>query len=436
MNYTTSMDYLKGLTKFGINLGLDRIRDLLTRIGNPERKVEFVHVAGTNGKGSTCAILASILKDSGLKVGLFTSPHLHSYTERIKINGHEITEEDVAEILTMMRVHLDKIVEEGGEHPTEFEVSTALALYYFAREKVDIAVMEEGMGGEIDSTNVIIPRLSLITNVGMDHMDYLGPMLEDIARVKAGIIKEGVAVLTTCDHPAALEVIRQVAKEKHAPLWEEGKDFWAEPLEQSENKQKFQCWVKDTLFPDLSISLRGKHQLKNAALAVAAAVKTGISSKAIRLGIEHTIWPCRLETVWEKPLVILDAAHNYHGILALIDSLKEYWPDKKKVLLIGMLADKEREKVATEIAPLAEKIVVTKPNSPRAGKWEQVADFVRPFTDKVIVEESITRAVDEVIKLAGDDDMVIITGSIYMVSEARAYLLRSMPSCKLSDNQS
>ncbi|MGI6064885.1 MAG: bifunctional folylpolyglutamate synthase/dihydrofolate synthase [Bacillota bacterium] len=436
MNYTTSMDYLKGLTKFGINLGLDRIRDLLTRIGNPERKVEFVHVAGTNGKGSTCAILASILKDSGLKVGLFTSPHLHSYTERIKINGHEITEEDVAEILTMMRVHLDKIVEEGGEHPTEFEVSTALALYYFAREKVDIAVMEVGMGGEIDSTNVIIPRLSLITNVGMDHMDYLGPMLEDIARVKAGIIKEGVAVLTTCDHPAALEVIRQVAKEKHAPLWEEGKDFWAEPLEQSENKQKFQCWVKDTLFPDLSISLRGKHQLKNAALAVAAAVKTGISSKAIRLGIEHTIWPCRLETVWEKPLVILDAAHNYHGILALIDSLKEYWPDKKKVLLIGMLADKEREKVATEIAPLAEKIVVTKPNSPRAGKWEQVADFVRPFTDKVIVEESITRAVDEVIKLAGDDDMVIITGSIYMVSEARAYLLRSMPSCKLSDNQS
>ncbi|MDD2498089.1 MAG: Mur ligase family protein, partial [Desulfitobacteriaceae bacterium] len=347
-----------------------------------------------------------------------------SYTERMKINGQDIAKEDVAEILSMMQVHLDKIVAEGGEHPTEFEVSTALALYYFAREKVDVAIMEVGMGGEIDSTNVIIPRLSLITNVGMDHMDYLGPTLEDITRVKAGIIKEGIAVLTTCDHPEALEVIRQVAKEKDAPLWEEGKDFLAEPVEQLENIQKFHCRVKDTFFSDLRISLRGKHQIKNAALAVAAAVKMGVSSKAVRQGIEETIWPCRLETVRENPLVVVDAAHNYHGVLVLVDSLKEYWPNKKRVLLIGMLADKEREKVAAEIAPLAEKIVVTKPNSPRAGKWEQVADFVRPFVDKVVVEENITRAVDEAIRLAGDDHMVLITGSIYMVSEARAHLLQ------------
>jgi dihydrofolate synthase/folylpolyglutamate synthase len=355
---------------------------------------------------------------------MFTSPHLHSYTERIKINGQDIAKEDVAEILSMMRVYLDKIVAEGGEHPTEFEVSTALALYHFAREKVDIAIMEVGMGGEIDSTNVILPKISLITNIGMDHMDYLGPTLEDITRVKAGIIKEGIAVLTTCDHPAALEVIRQIAREKHAPLWEEGKDFWIEPLEQLENIQKFNCRVKDTLFSDLSISLRGKHQLNNAALAVAAAVKMGVSSKAVRQGIEETIWPCRLETVRKTPLIVVDAAHNYHGVLVLVDSLQEYWPNKKKVLLIGMLADKEREKVAAEIAPLAEKIVVTKPNSPRAGKWEEVADFVRPFVDQVIVEENITRAVDEAIRLAGDDHMVLITGSIYMVSEARAHLLQ------------
>lgn len=426
MNYTESMDYLKGLTKFGINLGLDRIQDLLSRMGKPERKVDFVHVAGTNGKGSTAAMLASILKYSGMKVGLFTSPHLHSYTERVRVNGEEIPENDVAEILTMMRGHLDQMVQEGREHPTEFEVNTALAFEFFAREKVDLAVVEVGMGGEIDSTNVIIPQLSVITNVGMDHMDYLGSSVKDIARVKAGIIKEGVDVITTADHSDALLVIRETAVEKNAPLWEEGKDFRTESVEFSLSGQIFNCTVQNTRFNDLKINLLGRHQLINASLAIAAAVKLGVSSGAIRKGLAEARWPCRLETVREKPLIVIDAAHNHHGVLVLVDALKQYWPDQKKVLLLGMLADKEREKVVAELVPLVEKVVVTKPNSPRAGAWQELADFVRPFVKEVVLEENISRAVDIAVKLADDDYMVLITGSIYMVAEAREHLQRGI----------
>lgn len=423
MDYHESMDYLKGLTTFGINLGLERIKNLLFRLGNPEKNLVCVHVGGTNGKGSTCAMLSSILSRSGMKVGLFTSPHLHSYTERIRINGKDIEKEDIGELVTQMRVHLDEMIREKIEHPTEFEVSTALALLYFAQQKIDIAIIEVGMGGEIDSTNVILPRLTIITNVGMDHMDYLGSKLEDIARVKSGIIKTGGDVITAADHPEALKVIREKANKEQATLWEYEKDIWVEPISHFEDGQLFNCRIKETFFSDLKISLRGGHQLINAALAVAAAVKLGVGVSAIREGLERAEWPCRLETVRQHPLVVIDAAHNHHGIKVLVRALKEYWPEKKKVLLLGMLADKEREKVVAEIAPLAEKIVVTKPNSPRAGEWQQVADFVRPYVREVATEENISQAVDKALKLTEEGEMLLITGSIYMVAEARDYLL-------------
>jgi len=427
MNYLEATEYLKGLTKFGINLGLERIKELLSRLGHPERKTEFIHVGGTNGKGSTAVMTAEILRQSGLKVGLFTSPHLHSYTERIRINGSEISQEEIAELLTMMRVHLDAMVAAGHEHPTEFEVSTALALTYFAREKVDLAVMEVGMGGEIDSTNVIIPRLSIITNVGMDHMEYLGSTLEDIARVKAGIIKEGGAVITAVDHPDALRIIKDYASSLNASLWEEGKDFWAEPVEYSIDRQMFNCTVAGIVFRDLQLFLRGRHQLVNASLAVAAAVKLGVGSGAIRKGLERTQWPCRLEIVGEHPLTVVDAAHNLHGMKVLVDALHQYWPQEKKVLVLGMLADKEREKMVAEIVPLVEQVIVTRPNSPRAGEWQKVADFVRSYGKKVIVEDNIARAVDVAKEIAGKNCMVLITGSIYMISEARVHLLKGLP---------
>ncbi|HHT63073.1 MAG: bifunctional folylpolyglutamate synthase/dihydrofolate synthase [Bacillota bacterium] len=425
MNYQESIEYLKSLTTFGINLGLGRIKNLLSRLGSPEKELNFVHVAGTNGKGSTCAMLASILDRSGLKVGLFTSPHIHSYTERIRINGREIREDEISQLITEIRVPLDEMVREGVEHPTEFEVTTALALLYFARQQVDIAILEAGLGGAIDSTNVVMPRLSIITNIGMDHMDYLGLTLEDIARVKAGIIKPGRDVITATDEPQAIRVIKEKAREENAPLWEYGKDFQVEPVSDSLEGQIFNCRVKETYFSGLKITLLGQHQLINASLAVAAAVKLGVGADAIRKGLAGTEWPCRLEMVRHHPLVVIDAAHNHHGIKVLVQALKDYWPRQRKVLLLGMLADKERDKVVGEIAPLVEKVVVTKPNSPRAGKWQEVAEFVRPYVKKeVVIEEDISRAVDKALELTGDEEMLLITGSIYMVSEARAHLLQ------------
>lgn len=424
MDYNESMDYLKGLTKFGMNFGLDRIKNLLFRLGNPEKDLACIHVGGTNGKGSVCAFLSSILHCSGRKVGLFTSPHLHSYTERIRINGKDIEKEDIGHLISEMRIHLDAMIQEGIEHPTEFEVTTALALLYFARQKVDIAIIEVGLGGAIDSTNVIDPRISIITNIGMDHMDYLGPRIVDIARVKSGIIKRKRDVITAADDPEALEVIREKAKEEKANLWEYDQDIFTESLSQTEEGQVFSCRIQDNRFSNLKITLRGKHQLINASLAVAAAVKFGVGESVIKEGLAKALWPCRLETVSRNPLVVIDAAHNHHGIKVLVQALKEYWPHRKKVLMLGMLADKEREKVAEEIAPLAEKVVITKPNSPRAGQWEQVAEFVKPYVSEVIVEENISQAVDRALALTEQGEMLIITGSIYMVSEARAHLLQ------------
>ncbi len=423
MNYEESIDYLQGLTKFGVNLGLGRIRYLLTQLGSPERKVEYIHIGGTNGKGSTATMLATILQQSGMKVGLFTSPHLNSYLERIKINGREIPKEEIGEILTLMKTYLDAMADEGMEHPTEFEVITALAFYYFAREKVDLAVVEVGLGGEIDSTNVILPRISIITNVALDHMDYLGPTVEDIARVKSGIIKAGKDVITAVDHPEAQRIIREQAREKGCSLWEYGEDFWVDPVSFSQEGTIFHCTVKNTLFPNLKISLLGQHQIINASLAVAAAVKLGAGSLAIRKGLETSVWPCRLEIVRENPLMVIDAAHNHQGMKVLVDSLEKYWPKKKKVLLLGILEDKEREKMVKEIVPLVEKAVITKPDSPRTGAWQKVVEFIRPYVKEVIVEENVCRAVDEAVQLAGNEYMVLITGSIYMVAEARAYIL-------------
>ena len=401
MNYQESIEYLKSLTTFGINLGLGRIKNLLSRLGSPEKELNFVHVAGTNGKGSTCAMLASIL-DRSAESGLIHFPHIHSYTERIRINGREIREDEISQLITEIRVPLDEMVREGVEHPTEFEVTTALALLYFARQQVDIAILEAGLGGAIDSTNVVMPRLSIITNIGMDHMDYLGLTLEDIARVKAGIIKPGRDVITATDEPQAIRGIKEKAREENAPLWEYGKDFQVEPVSDSLEGQIFNCRVKETYFSGLKITLLGQHQLINASLAVAAAVKLGVGADAIRKGLAGTEWPCRLEMVRHHPLVVIDAAHNHHGIKVLVQALKDYWPRQRKVLLLGMLADKERDKVVGEIAPLVEKVVVTKPNSPRAGKWQEVAEFVRPYVKKRSSNRRrYSRAVDKALELTG-----------------------------------
>lgn len=428
MDFTEAMGFLQDLTKFGFNFGLGRIQELLRRMGDPHLKLNVIHIGGTNGKGSTAAMISSILQAGGSRTGFFTSPHLHSYCERYRINGAEIGEGRIAELITRFKPHLEEMVAEGFEHPTEFEVSTALAFVYFYEEKVDFLVLEVGLGGAIDSTNVVMPLVSVITNVAMDHMDYLGNTVSEIAAVKSGIIKEGVPAITAADDPEALAVIRQAAREKGCELVEVGRDVRWEITSRSEAGQEFDLRTPNGVYRRLFIRLVGDHQALNAATAVAAVQALakkgyGFGEHAIRQGLTQAVWPARLEMMQTSPRVLIDGAHNLHGAIALKSALSELYSYDRLILIFGMLGDKEREKVVAQLAPLAGAAVITRPNSPRAGDWEKIAEEVRKYVPEVYVTADISQAVRKGLSLAGPADLVCITGSLYMVAEAREFLI-------------
>ena len=452
--YQAALEYLKSLTKFGINLGLSRIQSLLQRLGNPEDSLKIIHIGGTNGKGSTAAMLHSILQEAGFKVGLFTSPHLHSYRERIRINGELISKIEVVRCLQEMRPVLDALVAEGVEHPTEFEVSTALALYYFAREKPDFVILEVGLGGAIDSTNVVKPLITVLTSIGMDHMDYLGNTLEEIARVKAGIIKEGVPVVTSVEKPAALRVIEEEASRKNAKIVKVGQDVrWLRReiggnlLKDFDSKDVSGDFSAANIFDyhglnqnyeDLELALLGKHQLGNActALAVCEILKSDyhveLPEKVIREGLKKVRWPGRLELICREPKILLDGAHNVDGMKSLAQALQDYAGSLLKrerlFLCLGMLQDKERAKAVEIIAPLAAEIMVTKPDSPRAEKWEEVALLAQKYLpeDKVLKVEDPLEALERILARVGPKDMLLVAGSLYLIGQIRQYLLEKV----------
>lgn len=423
MQYQEAIEYLRKLTKFGYNFGLERITELLTRFDNPHLKLKVIHIGGTNGKGSTAAMISSILKESGYRVGTYTSPHLSSYTERFCINGQRMPEQVVADLLKELRPHLDNMVSNGYEHPTEFEVGTAMAFIYFYRQKVDFLVLEVGLGGEIDSTNVVVPLVAVITNVAMDHMEYLGNNVREIAKVKAGIIKKDVPLVTAAQGEA-LEVILEKSELMSAPVTIIGRDVSWRGIKHSLDGQYLDIIGLTNEYKNVFLPLLGRHQQVNAATAVAA-LEILINKKIIRSGcaiergISRTAWPARLEVVNKKPIVVIDAAHNYEGAVALGKMIDDYFPGKRIVLVLGMLGDKERSKVVAELAPGISAIVVTKPNSPRAGDWELLAVEARKYVGRVEVIASISEAVQVAMLMANPEDLVVITGSIYMVAEAR-----------------
>ncbi|MEW6661368.1 MAG: bifunctional folylpolyglutamate synthase/dihydrofolate synthase [Bacillota bacterium] len=428
MDYREAIQYLADLTKFGYNFGLDRITHLMGLLGNPHHRLRFIHVGGTNGKGSTSVMIASILQAAGYRTGLFTSPHLHSYTERTKINGCDIPQDRVAGLIKRLRPLLEQMVAEGHEHPTEFEVNTALSLVYFAEEEVDFAVLEVGLGGAIDSTNVIpLPLAAVITNVGLDHMEYLGNTVGEIAQVKAGIIKPGGLVVTAARHPEALRAIKEKCDQEHASLYSVDDLMAWEEIKADSNGILFNLKGLNGLYEELFLPLVGRHQLINAATAVLTIEVLGkrgvqITSEAIRHGLALTRWPARLEVFGHSPAILIDVAHNYDGALTLQKALVEFFRYKRLILLIGMLADKEREKVMGLLAPLAHSVVVTKPLSPRAGDWQEMGRMAASFTDSVFLEEDVRLALDKAISLAGPDDLVCATGSFYTIAEIRSLL--------------
>ena len=437
--YAKALHFLAERTKFGINLGLQRIEKLLALLGNPHRQgaPKYIHVGGTNGKGSVSIMLAEILQACGYKTGLFTSPHLHSYRERFRLNGQPLSKAELVHQLAIIQPFLDQMAAAGEEAPTEFEISTALALHYFTEQQADWAVIEVGMGGEIDSTNVIQPELAVITNVAMDHMAYLGETVAEIAAVKAGIIKPGVPTLTAAQNQAALAVLQKRAAVKDTSLEQLGRDFAYLPRKVAESGQIFD-WQKlavnnsdenNLVYADLSIQLLGEHQLANASLAVAAAAKLDLPEAAVRQGLAAARWPGRLEIVNRQPLTVLDGAHNVAGMQALSGALQQYWPGRPIVAVLGMLADNERAEALRLLLPLVSRAVITKVPSPRAGDWQALAEICQEFAVPCQLVESVPQAVaaarqilqsDE---LNGEEPLFLVTGSLYMLAEARAYLL-------------
>ncbi|MGI5891548.1 MAG: bifunctional folylpolyglutamate synthase/dihydrofolate synthase [Bacillota bacterium] len=427
MNYQESMHLLQELTKFGINQGLTRVEELLRRLGNPHKSgLKFAHIAGTNGKGSVSAMLASIFSEAGYKTGFFSSPHLHSYRERYRIDGRMIDEEEVAALLTEISTHISEMVAQGFESPTEFEVSTALALLCFARRKVDWAVIETGLGGSIDSTNVIDSQLAVITNVGIDHRNYLGDTIAEIAAVKAGIIKEGSVVVTGAEGEA-LRIIEEKACLMNAPISVLPRDFcyYAQnySLRPDNLGQTFTVITQQAVYKDLFLPLLGQYQLANAALAVLAAEKMGLGQAAIARGLANTDWPGRLEILSQKPLVVMDGAHNSHGMAALAACLQQYWPEKKIVAVMGMLADKDRREALARILPQLAHLIITKPPSQRAGDWQYLADLALEYGLPTEREADITVACDKALQKLDDDGLLLVCGSLYLLADARKWLL-------------
>lgn len=424
MTYLEAINYLKGLTKFGVNLGLGRIEELMRRLGNPDRRLKIVHIGGTNGKGSTSAMVASILGKAGFKVGLFTSPHLHSYRERFIINNRPIAEKDLAELINFIKPHLECMVAENYEHPTEFEVSTALALLYFSQQNTDYVVLEVGMGGAIDSTNVVLPSVSVITNVSLDHMEYLGETVEEIARVKAGIIKVGVPIVTAAEGKA-LDVIERVAVERNSQIIKIGHDItWETKVNSDLTTQELTVRGLNNEY-SLILPLLGSHQQINAATAITAVeilLRGQNIVNAVVDGIRCVRWPGRFEIIKGTPTIVIDGAHNAAGARVLRESLENYFPDGNLILVLGMLADKERAKVVRELVPLAKGVVVTKSKHPRAGDWYRLADLAGELTEDVSAVESIQDALKLALAKAEGSDVICVTGSLYMVAEVREFL--------------
>ncbi len=517
MTYDEALDYIHGLSRFGSKLGLGRLQVFLARLGHPERHMKYVHVAGTNGKGSTTAMVASMLQAAGFKTGMYISPHLTTFNERIAVNGELVPDQRVAELVAKLAPVAEAMAAEaaaaglvgtaglGGdgtlaEHATEFEFITAMAFEYFRQEGVDVVALEVGMGGRFDATNIIAPQdclAAVIPTIGWDHMERLGGTLEKIAFEKAGIIKPGRPVITGTRPAGALAVIEAVARQNGAPLWtvaeESEQAEWLDEAARSRvdealaqtsiggapitgrtfgavaeagsgagdeargaggrygtadtgtirwrpngpltaDGQVFDLAMPDgTMYRDLRTRLLGRHQLDNAACAVGAihALRgsgRAIGEEAIRTGLARATWEGRFEIMARRPWIVVDGAHNPEGAAVLRRTFETLFPGRQPVMVMGILGDKAVGPVVDTIAPMAREIVATSPNyQGRALPAEALAVELRSRGTPTSVAPSIAAAVDEGLRrLRGPDDVLLVTGSLYLVGDVRPMVLKHL----------
>ena len=429
MTYEEALTYLEDTSSFGIKPGLERIRALLQALGNPERDYKIIHVTGTNGKGSVTTYISYALFTSGLRVGRFTSPHLESYTERIEINDVQISKDAFGELISRVRQGVEQIIADGVEAPTQFEILTAAAFLFFKEQGVDYAVIEAGLGGLLDSTNVVKPIVSVITNVTLDHQAYCGDTVEEIAKHKAGIIKEGIPVVTAAQG-GPLGVIEEAAKEKHAPLYIFNRKFGIDSRSVVPGGQIMTISAVDAAPAMLFTTMAGVHQSVNLACALQAVrlimeQDDAISEETMREGFARATWAGRFEI--KKALdrtFIFDGAHNVAGAESFNMTYQELFEDKPKTIVMAILSDKDENGIIREVVKPKDTVIAVAAPTPRTEIPEQLVENVRQCVKHVVAqtEESVSDALELALRSTQAGDNIVVCGSLYILGEARAWL--------------
>ena len=419
-SYEDCLRTMYGLRRFGIKLGLDVITQILSGLEEPQKAFRTIHVAGTNGKGSVAAMLAAILQAAGFSVGLYTSPHLVHFNERIRIDGRPVSDSEIVDTYRAIRK-----VQKGDREPTFFEFTTAMALHLFKRHRVDWAVVETGMGGRLDATNVLDPELSIITNISLEHKGYLGNTIAAIAYEKAGIIKPGTPVVTGVRQPSAVAAVENKAAERGAPCHRMGRDFTS----RRSPSGHFTYRGLDHAWRHLTTNLVGPHQVENAALALAAAevlLRKGVAIEEghLRQGLNHAHWPGRLDIVCEEPLIILDGAHNLMAARNLGRYLAEAHPDREIIMVAGILDDKPAAEMLAALLKPCQLAIITAPAIERAIPSKALLRIANQFIDKLDEIPTVDRAVARALQLVRQDQVICIAGSLYVVGEAMQTLQR------------
>lgn len=434
MTNENAMDFLEYSSQFGSVLGLDSIKELLNRLGNPQNKLKFVHIGGTNGKGSTASFIATILAYAGYKVGRFTSPYVFEYKEIIQISqGKEINgsikvvhkyieDKSLSECIKTIQIVCETMVQDGLPHPTTFEIETAMAMLYFLKEKCDLVVLEVGLGGRLDATNVVTKtECTVLTAIGMDHMSFLGNRLEDITKEKVGIIKPGVPVISYSQMPEAKKIIKStcIQMNTHAEFLDFC-DIHIKSMDLEGTLFAYQHGKK--VYDSLFISLLGENQVKNAVVAILtmeALIKKGyhVSREDIRNGLYQTRWRGRFEVIHSKPTIVVDGAHNENASKALAKNLRVYFPNKKMIFIIGVLKDKDYTTIIKDNISFAEQIITITPNNARGLSSSKLAHIVQKFHTNVVDGKDISNALTIAKKYSNPDTVIIIFGSLSFLKD-------------------
>jgi dihydrofolate synthase/folylpolyglutamate synthase len=413
MTYIQTLNYLYGLQKYGVKFGLSKTSNLMKKLGNPHRGQGYIHIAGTNGKGSVAAMIESILVRSGLKVGFYSSPHLVRFTERFRINRKEISKKKAAELAGELKSIIDP-----DHPPTYFEVTTAMALAYFAKEGTDIAIMEVGMGGRLDATNIIRPLVSVITNISLEHQFFLGKGLLDIGREKAGIIKRGVDTVTAATQQPVIRLFERICSERDAPFWRVGRH-----VRYRTTRSGLNYYGINHVFKNLEIGLKGEFQNRNAALALSVIEllerkRFSISSRDIREGIREIKWPGRVQIISENPYIILDGAHNPRAIRELASTIEKDFSYKRLILVLGVMKDKDINRIIDGVISVADYVVCVSPAYYRSENAGTLMKGIRARGKRGETASSVSKAIKRAKDLARPEDLILVTGSLFTIGEA------------------